>query len=155
MGLSLMPENKIENRYFISRPALLSIKSELALTKAGLLGENVAENAQVVLDAISEFYGSGQVEVINSYKDIFDTSKKRNREIIWAMSYYLNKGLSTTPLPSRMYISAIRYAQIAAAVTGDNKDEAYITFETGSFATGAAQTGNCYNTWARALKKSF
>lgn len=146
-GLSLMSKNEIQDKYYMSRPALLAMKAEVALTKAGLLRENISQNAQVALDAINECFDSGQVNLINSFKDIFDTSNKKNQEIVWAMPYNLDEGLTTKPLASRMYVSADRYEQLESVTTGGNKDETYISFETGSFTNSANQTGNSYNAW--------
>lgn len=146
LGLSLMAgSDGFENKYYMSRAALLAIKAEVALTKAGLLGQDVPQNAQIALDAINECLGNSSIGLINNYEDIFDTNNKLNNEIIWAMPYFINE-VTTKPLPSRMYVSFDKYSQLESG-TGGNLDETYITFETGSFVSGDDQTGDSYTAW--------
>ena len=145
-ALTLMGEsNVITDKYIISRPAVLAIKAEVALTKASLLGLDKVANAQVALDCVNEVLGSSDVSFNPSYADIFNTSDKKNSEIVWAMAYFLDEGMTTKPLPSRMYVSPEKWGEIGDQV---NKEEVLITFESAGFSNDVdAQTGNSYNAW--------
>lgn len=145
-ALTLMgEENVIADKYIISRPALLAIKAEVALTKATLLGQDVAGNAQLALDCVNECLGSAQVDFVPAYEDIFKTTNKKNSEIVWAMAYFLDEGMTTKPLASRMYVSPEKWGEIGDAA---NKEEVLITFESAGFSSDVdAQTGNSYNAW--------
>jgi len=148
-GLSYMTSTAANDKYYMSRPALLAIKAEVSLTKATVLGVDIAVNAQAALDAISECFGTGETSLKPNYASIFDVNNERNQEVIWSMPFDIDE-TGSKPLASRMYISYDKFMQIAQVNGVDaasNKEETFITFESGSLVDGEAQTGNSYNAW--------